>query len=93
MHQLDKAIDSDGASIKGTGDYEIYWYFDTESEGRPLLFVHSVNVARSAIESPYSSTSEHLDWYSRQICQVWSINASCGHHDPSDFAKRLPNRR
>ena len=45
MQQLDKAIDSDGAMIKGVGDYEVYWYFDTESEGRPLLFVHSVNAA------------------------------------------------
>ena len=50
MQQLDKAIDSDGALIKGVGDYEVYWYFDTESEGRPLLFVHSVNAAPSAIE-------------------------------------------
>lgn len=50
MQQLDKAIDSDGAMIKGVGDYEVYWYFDTESEGRPLLFVHSVNAAPSAIE-------------------------------------------
>jgi len=50
MQQLEKAIDSDGAMIKGAGDYEVYWYFDTESEGRPLLFVHSVNAAPSAIE-------------------------------------------
>jgi pimeloyl-ACP methyl ester carboxylesterase len=50
MQQLEKAIDSDGALIKGVGDYEIYWYFDTESGGRPLLFVHSVNAAPSAIE-------------------------------------------
>ena len=50
MQQLDKAIDSDGALIKGVGDYEVYWYFHTASEGRPLLFVHSVNAAPSAIE-------------------------------------------
>lgn len=50
MQQLEKAIDSNGALIKGVGDYEVYWYFDTESEGRPLLFVHSVNAAPSAIE-------------------------------------------
>ena len=50
MQQLEKAIDSDGALIKCVGDYEVYWYFDTESEGRPLLFIHSVNAAPSAIE-------------------------------------------
>jgi pimeloyl-ACP methyl ester carboxylesterase len=50
MKQLDKAIDSDGALIEGAGDYEVYWYFDTESEGRPLLFIHSINAAPSAIE-------------------------------------------
>ena len=50
MQQLDKAIDSDGALTEGSDDYEVYWYFDTESEGRPLLFVHSVNAAPSAIE-------------------------------------------
>ena len=50
MQQLEKAIDSNGALIKGVGDYEVYWYLDTESEGRPLLFVHSVNAAPSAIE-------------------------------------------
>ena len=32
MQQLEKAIDSDGALIEGAGDYEVYWYFDTESE-------------------------------------------------------------
>ena len=41
MQQLDKAIDSNGALIEGAGDYEVYWYFDTESEGRPLLFVQA----------------------------------------------------
>ena len=50
MKQLDKAIDSDGALIESGGDYEVYWYFDTESEGRPLLFIHSINAAPSAIE-------------------------------------------
>ena len=50
MQQLDRAIDSDGALIEGVGDYKVYWYFDTESEGRPLLFVHSINAAPSAIE-------------------------------------------
>lgn len=50
MKQLDKAIDSDGTLIEGAGDYEVYWYFDTESEGRPLLFIHSINAAPSAIE-------------------------------------------
>ena len=50
MQQLEKAIDSNGALIKGVGDYEVYWYLDTESEGRPLLFIHSVNAAPSAIE-------------------------------------------
>ena len=50
MQQLDKAIDSDGSFIAGVGDYQVYWYHDTESEGRPLLFIHSVNAASSAIE-------------------------------------------
>ncbi len=50
MKQLDKAIDSDGDLIESGGDYEVYWYFDTESEGRPLLFIHSINAAPSAIE-------------------------------------------
>ena len=50
MKQLDKAIDSDGTLIEGACDYEVYWYFDTESEGRPLLFIHSINAAPSAIE-------------------------------------------
>ena len=26
MQQLEKAIDSNGALIKGVGDYEVYWY-------------------------------------------------------------------
>ena len=50
MQQLEKAIDSNGASITGAGDYEVYWYYDIEAEGRPLLFVHSINAAPSAID-------------------------------------------
>ena len=50
MKQLDKAIDSDGTLIEGIDDYEVYWYFDIEPEGRPLLFIHSINAAPSAIE-------------------------------------------
>ena len=92
MQQLEKAIDSNGALIKGVGDYEVYWYLDTESEGRPLLFVHSVNAAPSAIElkplfqhfrASRPVFAPDLPGFGRSTRRVGTMTAS-------EFAKILP---
>ena len=63
--------------------------YDTESEGRPLLFIHSINAAPSAIEpSPYFSTSEHPD----RICARppgFRGRAPGGHHDSFGVCKNI----
>jgi pimeloyl-ACP methyl ester carboxylesterase len=91
MKQLDKAIDSDGALIASGGDYEVYWYFDTESEGRPLLFIHSINAAPSAIElkplfqhfrASRPVFAPDLPGFGRSTRRVGTITAS-------DFAKNI----
>ena len=50
MHQLGSAIDCEGEYFRGCGGYDLYWYVSAKSTGRPLLLIHSVNAAPSAIE-------------------------------------------
>ena len=50
MHQLDSAIDCEGEYFVGCRGYDLYWYTSAKSTGRPLLLIHSVNAAPSAIE-------------------------------------------
>ena len=91
MKQLDKAIDSDGALIEGSGDYEVYWYFDTESEGRPLLFVHSVNAAPSAIELKplFQHFRASRPVFAPDLPGFGRSTRRVGTMTPSDFAKQI----
>ena len=50
MHQLDSAIDCEGEYFVGCRGYDLYWYTSAKSTGRPLLLIHSVNAAPSALE-------------------------------------------
>lgn len=50
MNQLESAIDCDGEYFRGCLQQSLYWYFSAQEEGRPILFIHSVNAAPSAIE-------------------------------------------
>ncbi len=91
MQQLDKAIDSDGALIEDSGDYEVYWYFDTESEGRPLLFVHSVNAAPSAIELKplFQHFRASRPVFAPDLPGFGRSTRRVGTMTPSDFAKQI----
>ena len=50
MHQLDDAIDCRGEYFSGCKQHQLYWYRSEDKVGRPLLLIHSVNAAPSAIE-------------------------------------------
>ena len=50
MHQLDSAIDCAGEYFSGCMEYQLFWYCSSDQVGRPLLLIHSVNAAPSAIE-------------------------------------------
>ena len=50
MAQLEQAIASEGEVVEGQCGYPLYWYFDTQADGRPIVFIHSINAAPSAIE-------------------------------------------
>ena len=50
MDQLDDAIDCGGEYFSGCKQHQLYWYRSEDEVGRPLLFIHSVNAAPSAIE-------------------------------------------
>ena len=91
MHQLDQAIDSDGEFVDGTGNYQIYCYFDRESQGRPLVLIHSINAAPSAIE--LKPLFQHFR-LSRPVVApdlpgFGRSTRSVGQFTPSDFAREI----
>ena len=91
MQQLNKAIDSNGASITGAGDYEVYWYYDIEAEGRPLLFVHSINAAPSAIELKplFQHFRSYRSVYAPDLPGFGRSTRHVGMMTASDFAKNI----
>ena len=91
MQQLDKAIDSNGASITGAGDYEVYWYYDIEAEGRPLLFVHSINAAPSAIELKplFQHFRSYRSVYAPDLPGFGRSTRHVGMMTASEFAKNI----
>lgn len=91
MQQLEKAIDSNGASITGAGDYEVYWYYDIEAEGRPLLFVHSINAAPSAIELKplFQHFRSYRSVYAPDLPGFGRSTRHVGMMTASDFAKNI----
>lgn len=91
MQHLDKAIDSNGASISRDGDYEVYWYFDTQSDGRPLLLIHSVNAAPSAIELKplFQHFRASRSVFAPDLPGFGRSTRSVGIMNPSDFAKEI----
>lgn len=91
MQQLEKAIDSNGASITGAGDYEVYWYYDIEAEGRPLLFVHSINAAPSAIELKplFQHFRSYRSVYAPDLPGFGRSTRRVGMMTASDFAKNI----
>ncbi len=102
MQQLDKAIDSDGSFIAGVGDYQVYWYHDTESEGHPLLFVHSVNAAPSAIElkplfqhfrASRSVFAPDLPGFGRSTRSVGTMTASGFAENITSFIDQMPSSK
>ena len=91
MPQLEKAIDSNGASITGAGDYEVYWYYDIEAEGRPLLFVHSINAAPSAIELKplFQHFRSYRSVYAPDLPGFGRSTRHVGMMTASEFAKNI----
>lgn len=91
MQQLEKAIDSNGASITGAGDYEVYWYYDIEAEGRPLLFVHSINAAPSAIELKplFQHFRSYRSVYAPDLPGFGRSTRHVGMMTASEFAKNI----
>jgi len=91
MQQLEKAIDSIGASITGAGDYEVYWYYDIEAEGRPLLFVHSINAAPSAIELKplFQHFRSYRSVYAPDLPGFGRSTRHVGMMTASEFAKNI----
>ena len=91
MQQLEKAIDSNGASITGAGDYEVYWYYDIEAEGRPLLFVHSINAAPSAIDLKplFQHFRSYRSVYAPDLPGFGRSTRHVGMMTASEFAKNI----
>lgn len=91
MPQLEKAIDSNGASISGAGDYEVYWYYDIEAEGRPLLFVHSINAAPSAIDLKplFQHFRSYRSVYAPDLPGFGRSTRHVGMMTASEFAKNI----
>lgn len=91
MPQLEKAIDSNGASITGAGDYEVYWYYDIEAEGRPLLFVHSINAAPSAIDLKplFQHFRSYRSVYAPDLPGFGRSTRHVGMMTASEFAKNI----
>jgi pimeloyl-ACP methyl ester carboxylesterase len=91
MQQLEKAIDSNGGSITGAGDYEVYWYYDIEAEGRPLLFVHSINAAPSAIELKplFQHFRSYRSVYAPDLPGFGRSTRHVGMMTASEFAKNI----
>lgn len=91
MQQLEKAIDSNGASISGAGDYEVYWYYDIEAEGRPLLFVHSINAAPSAIDLKplFQHFRSYRSVYAPDLPGFGRSTRHVGMMTASEFAKNI----
>ena len=91
MQQLEKAIDSDGAFIQGAVDYRVYWYFDTKLEGRPLLFVHSLNAAPSAIELKplFQHFRKSRPVFAPDLPGFGQSTRRVGRMTASDFAKNI----
>ncbi|MAS21853.1 MAG: alpha/beta hydrolase [SAR116 cluster bacterium] len=91
MQQLEKAIDSNGASITGAGDYKVYWYYDIEAEGRPLLFVHSINAAPSAIDLKplFQHFRSYRSVYAPDLPGFGRSTRHVGMMTASEFAKNI----
>ena len=91
MQQLEKAIDSNGGSIGGAGDYEVYWYYDIEAEGRPLLFVHSINAAPSAIDLKplFQHFRSYRSVYAPDLPGFGRSTRHVGMMTASEFAKNI----
>jgi pimeloyl-ACP methyl ester carboxylesterase len=91
MQQLEKAIDSNGDSITGAGDYEVYWYYDIEAEGRPLLFVHSINAAPSAIDLKplFQHFRSYRSVYAPDLPGFGRSTRHVGMMTASEFAKNI----
>jgi pimeloyl-ACP methyl ester carboxylesterase len=91
MQQLEKAIDSNGGSITGAGDYEVYWYYDIEAEGRPLLFVHSINAAPSAIDLKplFQHFRSYRSVYAPDLPGFGRSTRHVGMMTASEFAKNI----
>lgn len=91
MQQLEKAIDSNGASITGAGDYEVYWYYDIAAEGRPLLFVHSINAAPSAIDLKplFQHFRSYRSVYAPDLPGFGRSTRHVGMMTASEFAKNI----
>ena len=81
----------DGEFVDGTGNYQIYCYFDRESQGRPLVLIHSINAAPSAIE--LKPLFQHFR-LSRPVVApdlpgFGRSTRSVGQFTPSDFAREI----
>ena len=91
MHQLDDAIDCGGEYFGGCLGHRLYWYCSADEDGRPVLFVHSINAAPSAIELKplfkYFQLSRPV--FAPDLPGFGRSERNVGEFTPEDFAREI----
>ena len=91
MHQLDDAIDCSGEYFSGCMQHQLYWYRSADEARRPLLFIHSVNAAPSAIE--LKPLFEHFQMsrsvFAPDLPGFGRSQRDVGEFTPQDFAREI----
>ena len=91
MYQLDSAIDCGGAYFQGHCGHNLYWYFDTQGAERPVLFIHSINAAPSAIELKplFTHFKSSRSVFAPDLPGFGRSTRNIGHFTPKDFAREI----
>lgn len=91
MHQLDSAIDCSGEYFRGCQEHSLYWYYSAEEAGRPLLFIHSINAAPSAIELKplFNHFKISRPVFAPDLPGFGRSERNVGEFAPSDFAREI----
>ena len=91
MYQLDSAIDCGGAYFQGQCGHNLYWYCDTQEMERPVLFIHSINAAPSAIELEplFTHFKSSRPVFAPDLPGFGRSTRNMGHFTPEDFAREI----
>ena len=91
MRQLDSAMDCSGEYFIGCMEHQLYWYRSENEAGRPLLFIHSINAAPSAIELKPLFTHFQLSRpvFAPDLPGFGRSERNVGEFAPEDFAREI----